>query len=96
MLNNLARQKALYLQTVTETMICNDCLSLVLLLTRGSRVVFQHFIIVLQNWPLILSFESPYHNQLISFKIIFVFHRFHSLNTRTANSTEMDRVLRIE
>lgn len=49
MLNNLARQKALYLQTVTETMICNDCLPLVLLLTRGSRVVFQHFIIVLQN-----------------------------------------------
>lgn len=41
MLNNLARQKALYLQTVTETMICNDCLSLVLLLTRGSRSYFN-------------------------------------------------------
>lgn len=41
----------------------------------------------------IISIESPYHDQFISisFKFIFVFYRFHSLNTRTVNSTDGSR-----
>lgn len=78
-------------QTVKETINYVQCLhsSCSSLEETGRITKFHHRFAKLT----ILSFESPNHDQFISisFKFIFVFYRFHSLNTRTANSTDGSR-----
>lgn len=87
----LHAKKTLCLQTVKETINYVQCLhSTCSSLEETGRITkFHHRFAKLT----ILSFESPNHDQFISisFKFIFVFYRFHSLNTRTANSTDGSR-----
>lgn len=89
-LNSLACQKTLCLQTVKETINYNVYTRPVLHYRK--RVVLQNFTIVSQNWQYYLL-NLPIMISLLVFHLnsFLFFYRFHSLNTRTANSTDGSR-----